>query len=123
MNVSVIVGVSVLIDTAHCGVEVRYAAPGFLMQPDGGFTAFDIGFGRQDPAILVLDFLPVKFLRKVKPELFPVLRREVLGVFGSRAYLYTDKIVFSRGWDMELSFIEFQIPDGSIPGGRLLSQI
>ena len=93
MNVSVIVGVPVLIDTAHCGVEVRYAASGFLMQPHGGFAALDIGFGRQDPAILVLDFLLIKFLREVKPELLPVLRCEVLCMFGSRAYLYADKII------------------------------
>ena len=31
MYVTVIVGVSVLIDTAHCRVKMWYAAPGFLM--------------------------------------------------------------------------------------------
>lgn len=63
----VVVDVPVLVNPAHDGMEVRYAAVGFPVQPHAGLAARYIGRHGNDLAVLIQDFLIVESRREVVP--------------------------------------------------------
>ena len=93
MDGVVVVDVPVLVHTADNGMEVRYAALGFLVQPYGGLAARYVGAWGNSIAVLVSDFLLVESRHEVVPQLPPVIQGEVFSMFHRWANLHADDIV------------------------------
>ena len=93
----VVVDVPVFVYPAHDGMEVRYAAVGFPVQPHAGLAARYVGRHGNDLAVFIQDFLIVESLREVTPQFFPVLDREIFGMLHCRAYLHADDVVLDVG--------------------------
>ena len=89
----VVVDVPVFVYPADDGMEVRYAAVRFPVQPHAGFAARYVGRHGNDLAVLIQNFLIVESRREVVPQLLPVLDREIFGMFHRRTYLQADDVV------------------------------
>lgn len=89
----VVVDVSVLVYPADDGMEVRYAALGFPVQPHAGLAARYVGRYGNDLAVLIQNFLIVESRREVVPQLLPVLDRKISGMLHRRTYLQAYDVV------------------------------
>ena len=89
----VVVDVPVFVYPANDGMEVRYAAVGFPVQPHAGLAARYVGRYGNDLAVLVKYRLVVISRREVAPQLLPVLDSKIPGVFDCRAYLQAYDVV------------------------------
>ena len=63
----VVVDVPVFVYPTNDGMEVRYAAVGFPVQPHAGLAARYVGRYGNDLAVLIQDFLIVESRREVVP--------------------------------------------------------
>ena len=93
----VVVDVSSFVHTADNGMEVRYAAFGFLVQPYAGLATRYVGAWGNNLAVLVSDFLFIKSCCEVVPQSPPVVYRKIFRMLHRRTNLHADDVVLDVG--------------------------